>query len=514
MTPLPCSCSSSGPAASRPASIPTRWSWDRRRDRAATRRATAGDRTRRSAPADTGRHRGRRRTGPPIPPAVVGISHVSRHGSLSATVSWSFGLLDAALQRTFTDLSVFAGSFTALDAAAICGVDVGLATSALDQLVERSLVMRAPGRRYVLLETLRAFGAEQLSADGRARARLSVTPATTSSGPRPPIVGSSTPRAAPSPRSSRPPGTALGSRLAARPRAHRAGRPSGQRPSRLRDHAPATRRPRLGGAGVGRRSRRSQPIGAGGVGDQRIRRVDGRRPRRGRDPCHPGPGRGIAGGRRVAVGGVHVEREHGVVRGTSRRCRPLVQAGSRGGSKRSRAMASRLGHASPRPRLRRRSRRISTCRRVDGRGRRRVDPGRRLRLVLCWRGRAVSRLRSERAPASPTRSSWPRLTNASFVAGLAGASRASIDARLGDPFAAAADYRRLITHWRRAGMWSTQWTMLRSIAGLLSRLDRPRESAVLVGAVRATQAGHRIFGEDEARLDRARRAVACRARRR
>ena len=39
---------------------------------------------------------------------------------------------------------------------------------ALDQLVERSLVMRAPDRRYVLLETLRAFGAEQLVADGRA----------------------------------------------------------------------------------------------------------------------------------------------------------------------------------------------------------------------------------------------------------------------------------------------------------------------------------------------------------
>ena len=38
-------------------------------------------------------------------------------------------------------------------------------------------------------------------------------------------------------------------------------------------------------------------------------------------------------------------------------------------------------------------------------------------------------------------------------------------------------------------MWSTQWTMLRSIAGLLARLGRPREAAVLVGAVRATQAG-------------------------
>ena len=64
-------------------------------------------------------------------------------------------------------------------------------------------------------------------------------------------------------------------------------------------------------------------------------------------------------------------------------------------------------------------------------------------------------------------------TGASFVAGVAGASKASIDARLGDPSAAAEDYRRLITHWRRAGMWSTQWTMLRSIAALLARLEPP-----------------------------------------
>ena len=94
------------------------------------------------------------------------------------------------------------------------------------------------------------------------------------------------------------------------------------------------------------------------------------------------------------------------------------------------------------------------------------------------------------------------LTSASFVAGVAGASKASIDARLGDPVAAADDYRRLIAHWRRAGMWSTQWTMLRSIAALLARLERPLDAAELLGAIRATQAGHRIFGDDEVALTR------------
>jgi tetratricopeptide (TPR) repeat protein len=91
-------------------------------------------------------------------------------------------------------------------------------------------------------------------------------------------------------------------------------------------------------------------------------------------------------------------------------------------------------------------------------------------------------------------------TDASFVVGIAGASRTSIEARFGDPLAAAEEYRRLLSHWRRAGMWSTQWTMLRSVAGLLARLRRHRDAAVLLGAVQATAEGHRIFGADEAAL--------------
>jgi hypothetical protein len=87
-------------------------------------------------------------------------------------------------------------------------------------------------------------------------------------------------------------------------------------------------------------------------------------------------------------------------------------------------------------------------------------------------------------------------TGASLVAGLASASKASIEARVGDPDVAVRDYRRLLDQWRRAGMWSTQWTMLRSVAGLLARLGRHHDAAVLVGAVSSTAEGHRIFGAD------------------
>ena len=92
-------------------------------------------------------------------------------------------------------------------------------------------------------------------------------------------------------------------------------------------------------------------------------------------------------------------------------------------------------------------------------------------------------------------------TNASFVRGIAGASKASLEARFGDPEVAVADYRWLIEHWRRAGMWSTQWTMLRSVALLLERVGRHDDAAVLEGAVRSTRAGHRIFGADAVALD-------------
>ncbi len=91
-------------------------------------------------------------------------------------------------------------------------------------------------------------------------------------------------------------------------------------------------------------------------------------------------------------------------------------------------------------------------------------------------------------------------THATLPAGLAGATLASIEARWGDAAAAAADYRRLLVQWRRAGMWSTQWTMLRSIAVLLGRLGRDHAAAVLVGAVRSTDEGHAIFGADEVAL--------------
>ena len=140
-----------------------------RRDRPPARWVAAGDRAGRSPPAHARRRRGRRRPGSPLRAAVVRLPHVQL--ATGRSTRRCPGRSICSIQRCsaiFADLSVFAAPFTAAAAAAICGVDADTATIALDQLVERSLVMRAPERRFVLLETLRAFGAEQLDATGRA----------------------------------------------------------------------------------------------------------------------------------------------------------------------------------------------------------------------------------------------------------------------------------------------------------------------------------------------------------
>jgi len=91
-----------------------------------------------------------------------------RQRSLAATMEWSYQLLDETERRVFRRLSVFPGPFTLEGAEAVAGDG---ARSAVLRLVDCSLVSppRASpdGRpRYVLLETLRAYGAGLLAEAG------------------------------------------------------------------------------------------------------------------------------------------------------------------------------------------------------------------------------------------------------------------------------------------------------------------------------------------------------------
>jgi predicted ATPase/DNA-binding CsgD family transcriptional regulator len=91
-----------------------------------------------------------------------------RHWSLAAAAQWSYQLLSEPERAVFRKLSVFPCPFTLQAAEAVAGRDAG---PAVLHLVDCSLVVPpqtgSDGRtRYALLETLRAYGAGQLSEAG------------------------------------------------------------------------------------------------------------------------------------------------------------------------------------------------------------------------------------------------------------------------------------------------------------------------------------------------------------
>lgn len=92
-----------------------------------------------------------------------------RQRTLRATISWSYSLLAETEQRLLRRLSVFHEGWTldALESVCYAEADRWAALDDLGSLVEKGLVRVAPnGERFGLLETIRAFAAEQLHAGG------------------------------------------------------------------------------------------------------------------------------------------------------------------------------------------------------------------------------------------------------------------------------------------------------------------------------------------------------------
>jgi len=97
---------------------------------------------------------------------------VERQRSLAATVEWSYRLLDERERRVFRAVSVFPGSFTLEGAEAVAGARSG---PSVLHLVDCSLLVPPrvgpDGRsRYMMLETLRAYGAGLLAEAGEGEA--------------------------------------------------------------------------------------------------------------------------------------------------------------------------------------------------------------------------------------------------------------------------------------------------------------------------------------------------------
>jgi non-specific serine/threonine protein kinase len=97
----------------------------------------------------------------------------SRQRTLRDTIAWSYDLLTTDAQALFRRQAVFHGGWVLQAAEDVAGSALGLdILDGLEQLVEHSLIRvgEQPGgtARFSMLETIRAFGLEQLEAQGEA----------------------------------------------------------------------------------------------------------------------------------------------------------------------------------------------------------------------------------------------------------------------------------------------------------------------------------------------------------
>jgi predicted ATPase/DNA-binding SARP family transcriptional activator len=90
-----------------------------------------------------------------------------RHSTLTATIDWSYRLLDDPTRRLFDRLGVFPASFDLSAVQAVTPAAPLAVTAAIGDLVTKSLLVHDPSRsRYHLLETIRLFARERLEASG------------------------------------------------------------------------------------------------------------------------------------------------------------------------------------------------------------------------------------------------------------------------------------------------------------------------------------------------------------
>ena len=100
-----------------------------------------------------------------------------RQQTLRQAIKWSYDLLSPAEQKLFRRLSVFAGGCTLEAAEAVCNTLEDLGVDVLDgvtSLVDNSLLVQRASEerelRFLMLETFREYGREQLIATGEADA--------------------------------------------------------------------------------------------------------------------------------------------------------------------------------------------------------------------------------------------------------------------------------------------------------------------------------------------------------
>jgi len=124
-------------------------------------------------------------------------------------------------------------------------------------------------------------------------------------------------------------------------------------------------------------------------------------------------------------------------------------------------------------------------------------------LVACWARYTAGEVVGDSDPERARRHidaalHWALGSGCWFVAGTAGVTSASLEARHGDPGRAAASYRQLLELWRRGALRPIESTMLRHVAELLAATGNADTAALLHGAVTSSQVAP-PFGPDAER---------------
>ncbi|WP_245655400.1 ATP-binding protein [Nocardia coubleae] len=419
----------------------------------------------------------------------AGYRTATRHGSLAAAVAWSVDLLDRPLRETFTSLSVFAGPFDVAAAAAVCDIELGVAADRLTALTERSLVLRAPGRRYALLETLRTFGrTARATADDGAGARHAAYFVDWAERTCRELADSATAI------------TRVDDTIT---ELHRA-------LHWLLDHGDTPRAARLVAALMDYGLLRLRPdvlawselvLAAEPEPTGRLAAEVLAAAAYARWMAGDLPGAYDRAGRALAACDdppYNAYGAYGVCELFSGRFEESAQWYRRASEIPGREVPNMdsatwtmlLGYAGD-PSVGQRSAELAAATIVS--------PYTAYNLYCA--GEAVLDVDPDRARGLLDRAlRMAEATGTTFVTGVAGASRASLDVRSGRTAEAAAAYPALLRAWQRAGMWSTQWVMLRSIALLLEQLGRAQRAAVLDGAIRAATA-EAPLGSDREVLD-------------
>jgi predicted ATPase len=101
----------------------------------------------------------------------------ARQQTLRGAIDWSYGLLNAAEQKLFRRLSVFAGGCTLESAEAVCNArrDLGFdVLHGISSLLDKSMLQQrkhsGSESRFVMLETIREYALERLAESGEAGA--------------------------------------------------------------------------------------------------------------------------------------------------------------------------------------------------------------------------------------------------------------------------------------------------------------------------------------------------------